>query len=62
MKIRYDKHNDSLSIALRKASYRDSEEVQPNIVFDFDKDGKVMAIDIDHASEIVDIANLPTLA
>jgi len=61
VKILYDKETDSLSIALRKAPYSESEEVERNIVFDFDKDGKVMAIDIEHASEIVDVSNIPVL-
>lgn len=59
MKIRYDKETDSLFIALRPGSYEDSEEVRPGFVLDFDKDGKIIALDIDHASELVDLSDLP---
>jgi uncharacterized protein YuzE len=43
------KETDSLYIRLRSGSYSESEEVKPGIVFDFDADGKLMAVDIEHA-------------
>lgn len=61
MKITYDEETDALLIRLRPGSYSESEEVQPGTVFDFDADGKLIAIDIEHASEIVDVQNLPAL-
>ncbi len=61
MKVYYDKETDSLLISFRKGSYCESEEVQPGIVFDFDREGKVMAIDIEHASEIVDVSDVPLM-
>lgn len=59
MKVMYDKETDSLLIRLRPGSYSESEEVKPGIVFDFDRSGKLIAIDIEHASEIVDVEHLP---
>lgn len=60
MKIEYDKETDSLYIGLRPEPAVESEEVQPGIVFDFDSRGKVVGIDIEHASEIADVQHLPT--
>jgi uncharacterized protein YuzE len=62
LKITYDKETDSLFIRFRPGAYSDSEEVQPGIVLDFDDKGKVIAIDIQHASEIVDVTQLPATA
>ena len=62
MKIEYDAETDSLYIRLRSGSYSESEEVKPGIVFDFDAAGKLVAIDIEHASEIVDVKHLPVSA
>ena len=59
MRIEYDKKTDSLYIEFRTEPSTESEEVQPGIVFDYDKNGKVVGIDIEHASDIADVENLP---
>ena len=62
MKITYDRETDSLFIRFRAGAYSESEEVQPGIVLDFDEAGKLIAIDIQHASTLVDVNNLPVSA
>lgn len=62
VKITYDKETDSLFIRFRPGAYSESEEIQPGIVLDFDAKGKVIAIDIQHASELVDVDHLPVSA
>ncbi len=52
MKIDYD---NSLYFELSNRPSLESEEVQPGIVFDFDNKGSVVGIDIEHASEFVDV-------
>lgn len=62
MKIDYDKETDSLYIELRPAPSVESEEVQPGVVFDFDASGKIVGIDIEHASAITDVSRIPVSA
>ena len=58
MKLDYDKDTDSLYIHLSEASAADSEEVREGIVLDFDSEGALVGIDIQHASKTADIARL----
>jgi uncharacterized protein YuzE len=46
MKTTYDPHVDALSVRLTDAEIRDSEEVRPGIVFDYDKDGRIVGFEI----------------
>jgi len=55
MKIDYDKESDSLYFHLSDRPSLESEEIQPGIVFDFDRKGIVVGIDIEHASRFVDL-------
>lgn len=55
MKIDYDKESDSLYFQLSDRPSLESEEIQPGIVFDFDRKGTVVGIDIEHASRFVDV-------
>ena len=55
MKIDYDRESDSLYFQLSDRPSLESEEIQPGIVFDFDRKGTVVGIDIEHASRFVDI-------
>ena len=61
MQMDYDAETDSLYITLREhgVSY-EAEEVSPGIVFDFDVAGKVVGMDIEHASEIFDLTTIET--
>ena len=44
MKVRYDPEVDALYLRFTEASVVESEEVRPGVVFDFDADGKIVAI------------------
>jgi len=58
MKYSYDEESDSLFICLRDGEYDESEEIYDGFVIDFDKSGRPLNIDIDHASKFVDIPRL----
>jgi uncharacterized protein YuzE len=45
-KITYSPSVDALAIHLREAEVDDTEEVEPGIMLDYDKDGKVVGIEI----------------
>ena len=58
MKLHYYPATDSLYIDLSEKPSRDSTEVAPGVILDFDESGQLVGIDIDHASKV---ANLSTL-
>ncbi len=58
MKIAYDKATDSLYIRLADRASVDSDEVREGIVLDYDANGALVGIDLQHASKKVDIHNL----
>ena len=58
MKIAYDKSTDSLYIHLADRASVDSDEVREGIVVDYDANGALVGIDVQHASKNVDIHNL----
>lgn len=58
MKISYDKATDSLYIHLADRPSVDSDEVNDGVVLDFDANGALVGIDVQHASERADINNL----
>lgn len=58
MKFHYYADTDSLYIELSEHVSADSQEVAAGIVLDFDADGKVVGIDIDHASKITSLAHV----
>ncbi|CCQ50447.1 MULTISPECIES: DUF2283 domain-containing protein [Crocosphaera] len=58
MKFNYYPETDSLYISLSDKSSVDSQEIAPNIVLDFDEEGKLVGIDIDQASLTVDLTRL----
>jgi uncharacterized protein YuzE len=49
---------DSLYIDLSEKTSVDSLEVAPGVVLDFDSTGRLVGIDIDHASEVVNLSRL----
>lgn len=51
MKFEYDPEVDALYVRLTDQKVVDSEQVQPGIILDFDKDGKVVAVEVLHASK-----------
>jgi uncharacterized protein YuzE len=55
MKLHYDQETDSLYIDLNSRPSADSKEIQEGVVIDVDAKGKIVGIDIQHASEILDL-------
>jgi uncharacterized protein YuzE len=58
MKMRYYKDTDSLYIDLSEKTSVESLEVAPGIVVDFDKNNNIVGIDIDRASQILNLSEL----
>ena len=58
MKFHYYPDTDSLYIDLSEKPSTDSTEIAPGVILDFDENGQLVGIDIDHASKV---ANLSTL-
>jgi uncharacterized protein YuzE len=64
MKLHYDAATDSLYIDLAdrpsvdSVDSVDSDEVADGVVLDFDAHGQLVGIDIDHASQRVDLKQL----
>ena len=54
MKVEYDAHTDTLTISLREARIRESDEVRPGSTEDFGEDGAVVRFEILDASKAVD--------
>lgn len=62
MKFHYYPETDSLYIDLSAKSSADSQEVAPGVVLDFGTNGHLVGIDIDQASQIVDLSRLESEA
>ena len=58
MKMSYYKDTDSLYIDLSEKPSKESLEVAPGIVLDFDENNNIVGIDIDRASQILDLSEL----
>ena len=55
MKFHYYPETDSLYIDLSEKPSVDSREVADGVVVDFDEQGAIVGIDIDHASKVVNL-------
>ncbi len=53
MKFHYDKKVDALSIRFNDKRYAESDEVREGVVFDYDKKGGIIGIEILNASKVV---------
>ncbi len=58
MKLHYHAATDSLYIDLADRPSVDSDEVADGVVLDFDADGHLVGIDIEHASQRVGLNQL----
>ena len=58
MKFHYYPETDSLYIDLREATSTDSREVAPGVVLDFDAQDQLVGIDIQRASQVVNLSRL----
>ena len=56
MKLNYDQETDSLYIDLNSRPSADSREIQDGVVIDIDAKGRIVGIDIQHASEVLDLS------
>ena len=60
MKFNYYADTDSLYIDLSAKVGAEVREVAPGVVIDFDTEGHIVGIDIDHASQLVDLSRVET--
>ncbi len=60
MKLLYDRETDSLYIDLNARPSVDSREIQDGLVIDLDAHGQIVGIDIQHASQVLDLETLET--
>ncbi|MGI8437944.1 MAG: DUF2283 domain-containing protein [Chthoniobacterales bacterium] len=57
MKANYDRETDTLTIVLREAKIRESDEVRPGVIADFGYDGGVVRFAVLDASKQVENAD-----
>lgn len=62
MKLHYYPETDSLYIDLNSKPSVDSREIVLGLVADFDAEGNVVGIDIDHASRKLDLKTLEAVS
>ncbi len=62
MKLHYYPETDSLYIDLKSKPSVDSREIADGLVIDFDAEGNVVGIDIDHASQKLDLKTLEAVS
>lgn len=62
MKLHYDPQTDSLYIDLVDRPAADSAEISEGLVIDYDENGRIVGLDIQHASTQLDLAILETEA
>jgi len=58
MRIAYYPETDSMYIDLSSKESVESKEVSPGVVLDYDSEGKLVGIDIDNASNKLDLREL----
>lgn len=58
MKLNYYPETDSLYIDLSERPSAESREISEGVVLDYDTDGKLVGIDIDNASNKVELKKL----
>jgi uncharacterized protein YuzE len=60
MKLHYYPETDSLYMDLKAKPSADSRDVADGLVIDLDSAGRVVGIDIQHASQVLDLNTLET--
>ena len=58
MKLNYYPDTDTLYIALSDESSVEPDEIGENVVLDYDAEGHVVGIELEHASEHFDLTKL----
>jgi uncharacterized protein YuzE len=62
VKLHYYPETDSLYIDLNSRPSADSREIAEGLVVDFDAEGNIVGIDIDHASQKLDLRSLEAIS
>jgi uncharacterized protein YuzE len=62
MKLHYYAETDSLYIELRSGAGVEVREIAEGLNADIDAEGRVVGLDIDHASTMLDLTTLETVA
>ena len=62
MKLHYYPETDSLYIELKATPGAETREIVEGLVVDFDAEGNVVGLDIDHASSKLDLSKVETIA
>ena len=57
MTFEYFPDTDTLYIAFRSGPGADAAEVAPDVVFDYDAQGNVIGLTVEHASERADLSS-----
>jgi uncharacterized protein YuzE len=57
MKVKYDKETDTLLIIFNDSPVYESDEDKPGIIIDYDKDGKLVGMEILDASKNMERPN-----
>jgi len=57
MKLAYDQETDSVYVNLRSGPAQDSREIAPDVVADFDAEGWLTGLDIQHASTTIELSH-----
>jgi uncharacterized protein YuzE len=60
LKLHYYPETDSLYVEFQRRPGVDAREIAPDIRLDLDAQGRPVGLDIDHASEILDLETLET--
>jgi len=58
MIVQYHPATDMLYIQLADRASTESEEVAPGIVVDFDEDNRIVGVEIEDASKVIDLSRL----
>jgi len=58
MRLHYDQETDSLYINLGGNPTTESEEIETDLIADYDENGKIVGLDIQHASRRLDLSTL----
>lgn len=62
MKLHYYPETDSLYIELKSTPGAEAREIVAGLVVDFDAEGNIVGLDIDHASRKLDLSKVETFA
>ena len=58
MDIRYFQGTDTLLVVFSDRQIAETRDVNEDVLIEFDADGKIVSVTIEHAGEHVDVSNL----